>query len=124
MCLGIIEIRQYPSNTTNLLLLEWQHVSTLQGHHQTFITNRLMLKSCVHFWDPQQCLQLSNTKGSCPVEIVKYERFVSNGNCQIRKVRVQWKWSNTKGSCPIEIVKYERFVSKGYESLVFDNCKH
>jgi hypothetical protein len=30
--------------------------------------NQLMLKSCVHSWDPKQCLQLLNTKSSCPVE--------------------------------------------------------
>jgi len=58
MCLGTTRIRQYPSNTNFYLLLEWQHVSTLQGNHQAFIMNQLMLKSCVHSWDPKQSLQM------------------------------------------------------------------
>jgi len=48
------------------LLLDWLHVSTLQGHHQAFIMNQL--ESCVHSWDLKQCLKMINMKASCPME--------------------------------------------------------
>jgi hypothetical protein len=35
------------------LLLDWQHVSKLRGHHLAFIMNQLILEKCVHSWDPQ-----------------------------------------------------------------------
>ena len=35
----------------SLIITNWQHVSTLYGHHQAFIVNQLMLKDCVQLWD-------------------------------------------------------------------------
>ena len=51
------------------IYLDWQHVSTLQGHHQAFIRTNQCLESYVHSWDPKQCLQLANVKGSRPTTI-------------------------------------------------------
>jgi len=30
--------------------------------------NQLVSESCVPSWDPKQCLQMKNVKGSCPLE--------------------------------------------------------
>ena len=62
MCVATTRIRLSVKHKI-IYYLDWQHVSTLQGHHQAFIVNQLMfIKSCVHSWDPKQCLQLANVK--------------------------------------------------------------
>ena len=51
MCLGTTRIRQYPSNTIYLFIyLDWQHVATLQGHHQAFIVSQLMFRDLRKFF--------------------------------------------------------------------------
>jgi hypothetical protein len=57
MCLGIIRMKQYLSNTTmHIYYLDWQHVLTSQGHHQAFIVNQLMFLGSK---GSQECMQLS-----------------------------------------------------------------
>jgi len=38
--------------------------------------NQLILESCVHSWDPKQCLQKINMKGSCPMSVIGQEPFI------------------------------------------------
>ena len=54
----IINNKKFPSNTTSLLWLEWQHVSTLLGHHQAFTirllnTELFILVFVNNVWDPK-----------------------------------------------------------------------
>jgi hypothetical protein len=67
------------------LLLDWQHVSTLRGHHQTFIMNQLILESCLHSWDPKQCLQNRNMNGSY---------YSSASEYTTSKLRIIWCYVN------------------------------
>jgi len=49
------------------LLLDWQHVSTLQGHHQTFIMNQLMFRKLRTFLGFQTMFTIVKCKRSCPI---------------------------------------------------------
>jgi len=67
----------------SVLLLDWQHVLTLRGHHQAFIMNQLILESCKYSWDPKQCLQKMNMKGSCPMIYNMFKTHITFKNSLI-----------------------------------------
>jgi len=50
--------------------------------------NQLMLESCVHSWDPKQCLQMKNVKGSCPVTYNMLETYTALKLTELKVLKV------------------------------------